>query len=419
MSESYAVLKIRDFRLSLASKFFITLGVQMQAVVLGWQIFTLTRDPLALGFIGLAEALPYMGCLLWAGYLTDRSEKRRIIVAAEAGLWVCALAFLALSAAGVNRLWPLYLVIGLTGVCSSFLWPAASAYVDMTIPKEIYSRAAGWNSTLWQVGAILGPILGGWAYAWFDAPRAYAGVALFLGIGIWFAGRMSVKPPISGLAQESPWASLMGGIRFVFSKQAILGALSLDMFAVLFGGMVALLPIFAERLQVGSSGLGVLRAAPAAGALVMALYQSHRPPFEQAGRALMISVALFGGCIILFPLSEVFWLSVLLLALSGMFDNVSVVIRASVLQAMTPNPLRGRVSSVNGFFISSSNEIGAFESGLAAKLFGVVPSVILGGLLTWICVAVTAWKAPALRRLRLHYDPVRSEPASPAEAGAL
>jgi hypothetical protein len=212
---------------------------------------------------------------------------------------------------------------------------------------------------------------------------------------------MSVRPALAGGRQESFLAGFMAGVRFVFSRQAILAALSLDMFAVLFGGATALLPIFAEMLQAGSAGLGLLRAAPAVGALGIALMQSHRPPFRKTGQAMLISVWLFGLSMILFPLSRWFWVSFFLLALGGAADNVSVVVRASILQAMTPDPLRGRVSSINGFFISSSNEIGAFESGVAAKLLGVVPSVVLGGLLTWVCVGVAAWKAPALRRLQL------------------
>ena len=409
--DPYAVLRIRDFRLALASKFFVTLGIQMQSVVVGWQIYQLTKDPLALGLIGLAEALPYIGCLLWAGHHADRSEKRRMILWAEGGLFLCALGFLALSKS--RSPWPLYGVIGLTGVCRSFLWPSATAYVDMTIPQAIYSKAAGWNSTLWQVGAILGPALGGWIYAVSDASHAYIAVVASLGLALWFATRLAPKPAVARTSEESGWTGLLGGIRFVFSHQAIVGALSLDMFAVLFGGAEALLPIFADRMQVGSSGLGLLRAALPAGALVVALYQSHRPPCRRTGRALLIAVSLFGLCMVLFPLSHLFSLSLLLLAAAGAADNVSVVIRASILQAMTPNRLRGRVASVNGFFVGSSNEIGAFESGVAAKFLGVVPAVILGGMMTWVCVLVTAWRAPALRGLRLQYDPVAGEPTVP------
>lgn len=404
MSDTYAVLRLRDVRLFFAAKLFITLGLQMQLVVMGWQIYTLTHDPLALGLIGLAEALPYMSCLLWAGHQTDLSEKRRIIVLSQAGLLGCALALLALALAHVSIPWPIYLVIGVSGICRSFLWPSSSAYLDTTVPKEIYSQAAGWNSTLWQMGAIVGPMVGGLVYAIGNAAWAYGGVSVFLAIGILISLRMNPRPPGHVPGVVSSGRTLLQGIRFVFARQPLWAAMSLDMFAVLFGGAVALLPIFAERMQVGSAGLGMLNAAPAAGALVMSVYQSHRPPFSRTGRAMLTGVFLFGLCMILFPLSHWFWLSWFLLAGSGAADNVSVVIRASIIQGMTPNHLRGRVSSVNGFFISSSNEIGAFESGVAAKLLGVVPSIILGGLLTWVCVFVTAWKAPELRRLRLREE---------------
>ena len=398
------MLRIRDFRRLLLSRFFITLGLQLQSVVIGWQIFRMTADPLALGLVGLAEALPYMACLLWAGHQTDRQEKRTLILFAEGGLVSCAGIFAMLTWVGLESPWPLYVVIGLTGLCRSLLWPSSAAYVEITVPKAIYSRAASWNSTLWQVGAIVGPLVGGWMYAAFDAVRAYLGAAVFLAIGLWHAARLRPLPPSPTQRDESGWESLLGGIRFVFSKQTILAALTLDMFAVLFGGAVALLPIFAERFQVGPVGLGVLRAALPGGALLMALYQAYAPPFRETGRAMLMGIACFGVCMALFAISPWFWLSGLWLGLAGAADNISVVVRASILQAMTPDHLRGRVSSVNGFFISSSNEIVAFESGVAAKLLGVIPSVVVGGVLTVITVLVTAWRAPALRRLQLRPD---------------
>lgn len=400
-TDQYAVFRLPDFRRSLASKVFLTLGLQMQQVIVGWQVFQLTHDPLALGLIGLAEALPYMACLLWAGHQADRREKRGLILLAEGGLLLCALAFCALSRMPLTSAAPLYLILGCSGVCRSLLWPSTAAYVDAVVPKAIYSQAAGWNSTQWQVGAIVGPLLGGWVYATAGVAWAYAGVMAWLVLALWFARRLTPRPAVDAPKESTTLARLLGGIRFVLSHQVMVAALALDMFAVLFGGADGILPLFAERFQAGAIGLGILTAALPAGALIMALYQAHRPPFTRTGRALFLGVSIFGLCIIAFALAPWFWLAALCLAAAGAADNVSVVIRASILQAMTPNHLRGRVSSVNGFFISSSNEIGAFESGVTARLMGVVPSVVFGGCLTLVCVAVTAWRAPELRRLSL------------------
>lgn len=409
MTDRYAVLRLPDVRRALASKFFLTLGIQMQRVVVGWQVFQLTHDPLALGLIGLAEALPYIACLLWAGHQADRRDQRRLILLSEGGLLVCAVAFWALARTPLATPAPLYAVLALTGVCRSLLWPATTAYVDAIVPKAIYVQAAGWNSTQWQVGAILGPLVGGWLYAAHGVAWAYAGVAGWLALAVWCARRLNPRLPKHKAALEDD--PFLEGVRFVLARQVILAALALDLFAVLFGGVSAILPIFAERFQTGAVGLGMLNAALPTGALAMALYQAHRPLFHRTGLALFTGVALFGLCTIGFALAPTFWLAALLLAAAGAADNVSVVIRASILQAMTPNPLRGRVSAVNGFFIGSSNEIGAFESGVAAKLLGTVPSVILGGMLTLVCVAVTAWRAPFLRRLMLH--DVDSAPSPP------
>ena len=415
MTDRYAVFRLPDVRRALVSKFFLTLGIQMQRVVVGWQVFQLTHDPLALGMIGLAEALPYIACLLWAGHQADRRDQRRLILLAESGLLACAVALWALARTPLTTPAPLYLVLALTGVCRSILWPATTAYVDATVPKAIYVQAAGWNSTQWQVGAILGPLVGGWLYAAHGVAWAYAGVAGWLALAVCYARRLTPRPSrkIDACASVpfSEWAELLEGVRFVLARQVILAALALDLFAVLFGGVSAILPIFAERFQVGAVGLGALNAALPAGALAMALYQAHRPLFHRTGLALFAGVALFGAFTVGFALSPWFWLAACCLAAAGAADNISVVIRASILQAMTPNHLRGRVSAVNGFFIGSSNEIGAFESGVAAKLLGAVPSVIVGGCLTLVCVAVTAWRAPFLRRLMLH--DVDSAPSPP------
>jgi MFS family permease len=396
-SESLEVLHIRDFRHFLASRFFATLATQMQGLVVSWQIYQLTKDPLALGLVGLVEAVVFILFSLFAGHFSDRREKRGIILAAQWILLACALALFGLSRMEI-KVWAIYSVVALTGLARSFLWPASFSYSELTVPRAIYSRAAAWNSTGWEVGSIVGPALGGFIYAWRGPVAAYAVVGVLTVLGIAFAMKMGKRPPVIA-TPEQPATDLLSGVRFVLSHPIILSAISLDMFAVLFGGAVALLPIFADIFKVGPQGLGWLRAAPSLGAILMAIYQQYRPPFQQAGRALLTVVVLFGLATIAFGISTNFWLSMILLAMTGAVDNVSVVIRASIMQAYTPDHMRGRVSSVNGIFIGSSNEIGAFESGLAAKLMGTVPSVIFGGAMTLITVALVALKSPRLRRL--------------------
>lgn len=402
-AESLEVLRIRDFRYFLASRFFATLATQMQALVVSWQIYQLTKDPLALGLVGLIEAAVFILFSFWAGHFSDRREKRGIILFAQTLLLVCGLGLLILSHRGVG-VKAIYAVIALTGLARSYLWPASFSYSELTVPRAIYSRAAALNATGWEVGSILGPAMGGLVYAWKGPVTAYAFVAVLAALGILFAFMMGKRPPIIA-SPEMPPHDFLSGARFVFSKQVMLGAISLDMFAVLFGGAVAILPIFADMYHVGPVGLGWLRAAPSIGAILMALYQQSRPPFQQAGRTLLTAVTLFGAATIGFALSQNYWLSLAFLAVLGAADNVSVVIRASIMQAFTPDSMRGRVSSVNGIFIGSSNEIGAFESGLAAKLMGTVPSVVFGGAMTLLTVAITFWKASELRRLGTIHKP--------------
>ncbi|MBI3292810.1 MAG: MFS transporter [Elusimicrobia bacterium] len=406
-TDNYAVLRIRDFRLMLGSRFFVTLALQMQALVVGWQVFKLTNSALALGLIGLAEAIPIMGCSLWAGHLADRVDKQRMIQQGQGGLVLCSAVLLALSLSKRPSVLLIYLVIGLTGLFRTLLWSSTISYTEMSVPREIYSKAVAWTSTLWQIAAVVGPAVGGWIYSLWDAPLAYTVIIGFLVIAVLQSSRLSPKPPVvrtsspaSGEPTEDP-SNFLSGVRFVFSQPVIWGALSLDMFAVLFGGATALLPIFAEMLHVGPSGLGLLRAAPAFGALLMSIYQAHRPPFRKTGQVFLRSVAIFGLCMVAFALAKQFVLCLIFLAVSGMADNVSVVVRASILQAFTPDHLRGRVSSVNGVFVSSSNEIGAFESGVVANLMGTVPSVVFGGLMTLVIVALSAWWTPELRRLKM------------------
>jgi MFS family permease len=403
--DPYAALRIPNFRWFVASLMAMTVATQVQAVVVAWQIYELTRDPFSLGLIGLAEAVPFIGVALFAGHVADRVNRLGVSLVALAALFLCSLALLAFALTPgiitVGRVWPIYLVIFLSGIARSFLQPARSALGAELVPRELYPNAVTWRSSTWQLAEVIGPAIGGLVYGFGSATAAYGTGAAIMAIGVLSLARMRHSPSPSPLANESFLESLATGIRFVRGQPVILGALTLDLFSVLFGGAVALLPVFAaEILRVGPEGLGMMRAAPAVGAVLMSLVLAHLPPLRRAGQALLVSVGVFGLSIIGFGLSRDFLLSIALLAVSGMSDTVSVVIRSTLLQVLTPDHLLGRVSSVNAIFIGSSNEIGAFESGTAARLIGTVPSVVFGGLATLVVVVVTAVKVPALRRLK-------------------
>jgi MFS family permease len=391
--------RIRDFRLLVTNRFLLTFGVQMMGVTVGWQVYQLTHDPLVLGLIGLAEAVTYIGSALLAGHAADRLEKRRIILSAQTVLLFSVLGLLLLSWRGNTRMGPVYAVFALTGIARAFLWSASSSYAEMIVPKEHYARAAAWTSSSWEIGSVLGPAAGGLLYGLAGPNASYLAAASVI-VGALLVGSQLGEVRPQAVEDEGLFESLVTGVRFVFRHQVILGALALDMFAVLFGGVVAILPVFAELLRVGPMGLGLLRGAQSAGAITMALIQTRRPVFRHAGRSLLFVVALFGVAILGFAVSRSYVLSLALLAVAGMADNVSVVVRASILQASTPDRMRGRVAAVNGIFIGSSNELGAFESGLAARLLGATRSVILGGVMTLIAVATVGWRFPRLRKLR-------------------
>ena len=403
--DPYASLRIRNFRWFIASLLTMNLATQLQGVVVAWQIYALTHDPLSLGLIGLAEAVPFIALSLPAGHLADRISRLRIVRLALCALLGCSGALLVFTIRpGVlhpGRVWPIYLVIFLSGIARSFLQPSRTALSAEVVPRALYPNAVTWRSSTWQLAAVLGPALGGLIYGFGDVAAAYTVDVALMVVGLLAIAQISRAPKAPPSTDESVFESLAGGVRFVRSQPVILGALTLDLFSVLFGGATALLPVFAaEILHVGPQGLGLLRAAPAAGAVVMSLLLAHRPPLRRAGRTLLANVALFGLTMIAFGLSRSYPLSLGLLAASGMFDTVSVVVRSTLLQVLTPDHLLGRVSSVNAIFIGSSNEIGAFESGAVARLVGTVPSVVLGGLATLGVVAVIGLKVPELRRLR-------------------
>lgn len=380
------------------------LSYQIVAVTVGWHIYELTRDTLALGLIGLAEVLPYMAFALFAGYAVDHLPRRRLGMAACLGLCVTTLVLAGVAYGSVPSLGTatIYTAIACNGVVRAFLTPVYMSLFARVLPREAYARGAGISSVVMQTGLVVGPALGGVLVAVGGKTTAYlvaAGLALAAAMAI-ISLRVS-EPPLP--SERAPiFRSIGEGLRFVFNHQVILGAQALDMFSVLFGGAVALLPAFiSDVFHYGPEALGILRAAPAAGAVLVGLWLARHPPDRNAGRWLLAAVAGFGLCIIGFALSRHFWLSAALLMMSGMCDSVSVVVRSTILQLSTPDHMRGRVASINGIFIGSSNELGAFESGVAARLMGLVPSVVFGGSMTLAVVGLTARFAPKLRRLHL------------------
>ncbi len=402
----YAALQIPDFRLFISTRFCVTLAIQIQAVVVAWQVYEITNDALSLGLIGLAEAVPSISVSLYAGHLADIMNRKKIIVICLATLLLCSLSLLFFTLEPGKFILnygalPIYAVIFVSGIARGFITPALFSFMPQLVPRELYSNAITWNSTLWETAAIGGPALGGLLYGWLGIQASYAADVLLMLTGLLLAIGVTNKPVPPESEEQGIFEKIKAGLRFVFHHQIILGAISLDLFAVLFGGAVALLPIFAkEILMVGPQGLGLLRAAPSIGALLMAFYITHHPIKKNTGKILLYCVAGFGVCMILFALSTNFLISLFLLMMSGMFDCVSVIIRGTLLQTLTPENMKGRVSAVNHIFIGSSNEIGMFESGVAARLLRVVPSVIFGGCMTLVSVGTIAVFAKSLRRLQ-------------------
>lgn len=396
---------MRDFRLFILARLFVTLAVMIQAVVVGWQVYEITHDPLSLGLIGLAEAIPAITVSLYAGHLADVVERKKIILICVITLVLCSIALLYFTTnIGAfilnNGASPIYIVIFVSGIARGFLSPANFSFMPQLVNRDLYQNAITWNSTIWEGAAVAGPMIGGLIYGFFGITVAYTADVVLVtgGLICYFLIPSRPLPPIS--AEQGIWEKIKAGISFVFKNQIILGAISLDLFAVLFGGAVALLPIFADEiLHVGKIGLGFLRSAPSIGAVLTAVYMTHNPIQKNMGKILLWCVAGFGFCMIGFGFSTSFWLSMALLILSGVFDCVSVIVRSTLIHTLTPENMKGRVSAVNSIFIGSSNEIGAFESGVAAKALGVVQSVVFGGCMTIAVVSVTAWKAIKLRRL--------------------
>lgn len=411
-NDPYAAMRFREFNVFLILRFAMVFAWSMQFIVIEWVVYSLTKSPLSLGIIGLMEVIPAIAMALFAGHFVDQNEKKGLLLK-------CIFAFSVISLGLFLLTWPpivkdystkviLYSIYGLVflgGIVRAFLGPTIFSLLSLIIPKQAYSNAATWSSSVWQIGSVLGPAVAGFSITWIGVHWSMCFVFGFSVLSLVALSQITTKPILNPKIGEPIMDSLKEGVKFVFNNKTILGALSLDMVAVLFGGAVALLPIFAQDiLKVGPQGFGILRAAPAVGAFLTMFITAYVPVTKNAGMKLLTAIFLFGVCIIVFGLSTIFWLSVFALFMSGVFDGISVVIRQTILQLKTPDSMRGRVSAVNSIFVGSSNELGAFESGLTAKLMGTVTAVVFGGSMTLLIVLGTGLFSPSFRKLDLQKD---------------
>jgi MFS family permease len=395
-----------EFKILLLESMFGALANRALTVVIGYQIYALTKNPLSLGFLGLVEAIPALSLALFGGHVADRLDRRLIVLVTRGINILCIVAFAVFSLEPQRfGLLSMYAVVFVAGLARGFGDPAASAFETQVIPQATFVRSSALLSSFSQGSSIIGPALGGVAYDAFGVTATYVLIAVLLGFSWLCIASLRSKPVPVPDETENMWRSIAEGVRYVFANQVLVGSMALDLIAVLFGGAVALLPVFAnDILHVGAGGLGLLSAATSIGTLLTMLIATRYPPTRLAGRNLLLAVAGFGCSIILFALSRNLWLSMFALALSGAFDGVSMIIRSAIQRVMSPEHMRGRIAAVTWIFIGSSNEIGAFESGFAASLLGVVRSVWIGGLVTLGVVAGSAILAPKLRNLRLEDD---------------
>ncbi|VAV84601.1 Uncharacterized MFS-type transporter [hydrothermal vent metagenome] len=415
--DPYSALRFKEFNIFLLLRFALVFGWSMQFIVIEWQVYTLTKDPLSLGIIGLMEIIPALSMALFAGHIVDQSEKRNLLAKCISAFSLISLGLFLLTWPRIVSDWStntvlysIYALVFFGGFLRSFFGPTIFSLVALLVPKRIYPNAATWSSSTWQMASVLGPAFAGLTINWIGVHWSLSIVFGLVILSLIILFQISKKPILNPKIGEPVMQSLKEGVKFVFKTKAILGAITLDMVAVLFGGAVALLPIFAQDiLEVGSQGFGVLRAAPAVGAFLTMLITAYIPISKNAGLKLLGSIFGFGVCIIVFGLSSIFWISVVALFFSGVTDGVSMVIRQTILQLKTPDEMRGRVASVNSMFVGSSNELGAFESGLTAKLMGTVTAVVFGGTMTLITVVTTGIVSPSFRKLDLTKDLERHE----------
>lgn len=406
-NDPVAAMRIPEYRNLMLGRFLFIMGLRMMGTLVGWWVYELTNDPFAIGLIGLSEVIPAVSLSLYAGHIIDISEKRKLLLTGVSLYLLCASLLLLLSthftAQFLSNHWItfcIYIIIFFTGIFRSFTGPSFGTMVASIVPKNLLQNATTWNQGIWLSASVIGHASVGFFIAGFGNSSSLGIIVFLVSVGLFFMWRIKPKPPLNEKGEKKTLESVKEGIRFVLKTKEVLGALSLDLFAVLFGGAVAMIPVFAKDiLKVGAVGFGWLNAASDIGSILVIVLLTIFPLKKQQGRKLFFAVGSFGICILVFAISRSFWISFVALLLSGIVDGVSVVIRGTILQLKTPDNMRGRVMSVNSMFINSSNELGQFESGVAAKLLGVVPSVVFGGCMTIFVVVTTWFKAPALRKM--------------------
>tara|TARA_R110002051_G_scaffold62377_1_gene114000 strand:+ start:152 stop:1420 length:1269 start_codon:yes stop_codon:yes gene_type:complete len=410
--DPYAALRFKEFNIFLLVRFAMVFAWSMQFVVIEWEVYSITKNPLSLGIIGLMEVIPAVGMALFAGHIVDQSEKRNLLIKCLLGFSIISFGLFLLTWPRIVGDWStnvilysIYFLVFLGGFVRAFMGPTVFSLFSLVVPKKIYPNAATWSSSVWQMASVLGPALAGFSITWIGVHWSMCLIVAFSAIALLFLFQIPRKPIMNPKIGESVMTSLKEGVTYVLKTKAIFGAITLDMIAVLFGGAIALLPIYAQDiLKVGAEGFGVLRAAPAVGAFIIMFASAYFPLHRKAGMKLLIAVFGFGICIIIFGLSQTFWISVVALFFSGVTDGISMIIRQTILQLKTPDHMRGRVSSVNSMFVGSSNELGAFESGLTAKLMGTVTAVVFGGTMTLLTVLGFGIFSPTFRKLDLKDD---------------
>jgi MFS family permease len=410
--DPYAALRFREFNMFLLLRFAMVFAWSMQFIIIEWQVYSLTKSALSLGIIGLMEVVPAIAMALFAGHIVDQNEKKGLLLKCILGFSIISFGLFLLTwprmVSGLPTetiLYSIYFLVFLGGLVRAFLGPTIFSLLSLIVPKSAYPNAATWSSSVWQIGAVVGPAVAGFSITWIGVHWSMCSIFGCSVLALLVLTQISTKPILNPKIGEPIMESLKEGVKFVYTNKTIFGALTLDMVAVLFGGAVALLPIFAQDiLKVGPEGFGVLRAAPAVGALLTMFVSAHLPFYKNAGKKLLMAIFAFGVFTIIFGISTWFWLSVLALFLTGVADGISVVIRQTILQLKTPDSMRGRVAAVNSIFVGSSNELGAFESGLTAKLMGTVTAVVFGGSMTLLIVVFTGIKLPSFRNLDLQKD---------------